>query len=323
MIYNSPDDEPMTLHELNGTLPAIRIQHTPTPPSRRSRARSHFSDLSLAFNTPPRSLTPSRSVTPSESLIRMIQNVPSTPPNYFGNNRDFLPTRLTFYSENTPESLSGSVMSLPSMVDDIFNMEYDQPIQNYNYKMKSIDEADIPVVFVYNDVMNVLSLSALKGFTTDPTSVMYECKNNVPNGALEVRQTDVLIHEPYVHLIRLGLSTGLDGLIKLSEVSGLVRSMMKKKNNAKTKIGRPPTSKPVIYKLVKTNKTIDRIASFNMVYNQDNVSSFHCQAGNPRDVFTLKKVKKKAKTVKRKANTANNKVKTVTNGTSRKKQKKT
>lgn len=309
MIYNSPDDEPMTIHELNGTPPAIRRRLPPTPPS---RARSPFSGTRLVFNTPP------RSVTPSESLIRMMQSVPSTPPNYFGNNHDLLPTQLSFYSENTPESLSGSVMSLPSIVDDIFNMEYEQPIQKYNYKMKSIDEADIPVVFVYNNVMNVLSLSALKGFTTDPTSVMYECKNNVPIGALEVRQTDVLIHEPYVHLIRLGLSTGLDGLIKLSEVSGLVRSMMKKKNKSdnEKKRGRPPISKPVIYKLVKTNKTIDRIASFNMVYNQDNVSSFHCQAGNPRDVFTLKKVKKKAKTVKRK-------VKSVTNGTSRKKQKKT
>ena len=321
----SPNDTRMTLDELNETPPAIRIQLPPTPPPRRSRARSPFSGLRLVFNTPPRSQTPPRSFNQSHSLIQM-PSAPSreyTPPNHFYNNRDLLPTRLSFSSENTAESLSGSVMSLPSIVDDIFNMEYEQPIQKYNYKMKFIDEADIPVVFVYNNVMNVLSLSALKGFTTDPTSVMYECKNNVPNGALEVRQTDVLIHEPYVHLIRFGLSTGIDGLIKLSEVSDLVRSMMKKKNNTKTKIGRPPTSKPVIYKLVKTDKTIDRIASFNMVYNQDNVSSFHCQAGNPRDVFTLKKVKKKAKTKKRKANTANNKVKSVTNGTSRKKQKKT
>lgn len=292
MSYRENDTR-MTVDELNVTPAPIRMPLPPTPPSRRSRARRPFSGLRLAFNTPPRSQSP------SESLIRMMQSVPPTPPN-----------------EKTPESLSGSVMSLPSIVDDIFNIEYEQPIQKYNYKMKFIDEADIPVVFVYNNIMNVLSLSALKGFTTDPTSVMYECKNNVPNGALEVRQTDVLIHEPYVHLIRFGLSTGLDGLIKLSEVSGLVHSMMKKKNNAKTKNGRPPISKPVIYKLVKTNKTIDRIASFNMVYNQDNVSSFHCQAGNPRDVFTLKKVKKKAKTVKRKANT-------VTTGTRRKKKKKT
>lgn len=295
MIYNSPDDEPMTLDELNYTPAPIRIQLPPAPEQRRSRARSPFSGIRLLFNTPPRSQSP------SESLIRMMQSVPSTSPNYFGNNRDLLPTRLSFSSENTPESLSGSVMSLPSIVDDIFNMEYEQPIQKYNYKMKSIDEADIPVVFVYNNIMNVLSLSALTELTTDPTSIVYECRREVPDGALEVRIPDVLFNEPYVHLIRFGLSTGIDGLIKLSEVSDLVRSMMKKKNKSDTKRkrGRPPTSKPVIYKLVKTNKTIDRIASKNMVYYQDNVSSFHCQAGNPRDVFTLKKVKKKSKTVKK------------------------
>lgn len=323
----SPNDTRMTLHELNDTPPAIRRRLPPTPPSRRSRARSPFSGLRLVFNTPPRSQTPSESLIQSHSLIQM-PSAPSreyTPPNYFDNNRDLRPTRLSFSSENTPESLSGSVMSLPSIVDDIFNMEYKQPIQKYNYRMKPVDEADIPVVFVYNNIMNVLSLSALKELTTDPTSIVYECRRDVPDSALEVRIPDVLFNEPYVHLIRFGLSTGIDSLIKLSEVSDLVRSMMKKKiiSDTKRKRGRPPTSKPVIYKLVKTNKTIDRFASKNMVYYQDNVSSFHCQAGNPLDVFTLKKVKKKAKTKKRKANTANNKVKSVTNGTSRKKKKKT
>ena len=304
MSYNSQDDEPMTLYELNGTPPAIRRRLPPTPPSRRSRARSPFSGLRLVFNTPPRSQTPPRSLIQSHSLIQM-PSAPSreyTPPNHFYNNRDLLPTRLSFSSENTPESLSGSVMSLPSMVDDIFNMEYEQPIQNYNYNMINTDEEDIPVVFVYNNIMNVLSLSALKELTTDPTSIVYECRRDVPNGALEVRQSDVLFNEPYVHLIRFGLSTGIDGLIKLSEVSKLIRSMRKKKTNTKKRKLGSPMNTPVIYKLEKTNKSIDRIASKNMVYYQDNVSSFHCQAGNPRDIFTLKKVKKKAKTVKKKAN---------------------
>ena len=305
----SPNDRPMTVDELNDTPPAIRLRLPPAPEQRRSRIRSPFSGLRLAFNTPPRSQTPPRSVTPSESLIRMMQSVPSSSPNYFGNNRDLLPTRLSFSSENTPESLSGSVMSLPSIVDDIFNMEYEQPIQKYNYNMDSIDEADIPVVFVYNNVMNVLSLSALKELTTDPTSIVYECRRDVPDGALEVRHSDVLFNEPYVHLIRFGLSTGIDGLIKLSDVSKLIRSMRKKKTNTKKRKLGSPLNTPVIYKLVKTNKSIDRIASKNMVYYQDNVSSFHCQAGNPRNIFTLKKVKKKAKTVKK--------------SPSRKKQKKT
>lgn len=300
MSYRANDTR-MTLDELNLTPPAIRRQLPPTPPSRRSRARSPFSGLRLVFNTPPRSQTPPRSLIESHSL-NQIPRPPSreyTPPNHFYNNRDLLPTRLSFSSENTPESLSGSVMSLPSIVDDIFNMEYEQPIQKYNYNMDSIDEEDIPVVFVYNNIMNVLSLSALKELTTDPTSIVYECRRDVPDGALEVRIPDVLFNEPYVHLIRFGLSTGIDGLIKLSEVTNLVRSMRKKKTNTKKRKLGSPLNTPVIYKLVKTNKTIDRIASKNMVYYQDNVSSFHCQAGNPRDVFTLKKVKKKAKTVKK------------------------
>ena len=245
-------------------------------------------------------------------------------------------------------------VELPSAIYDPF-MEYDEmnhetqkvqsadgnpgyeihPLDTDKFKFKINDE-DFPIMFVHGNSMNVLTKSNLERILQDTTTLVYECSDHVPEDAICIRYDDLYSVVPYVQTASMGLSSGLTGLIKLSDIQDILNDTPKIriKRNQQKRIeeldelfrSEKPLDKdkqieriktilndanvsPRIYmiKEVKSKgkpKVVERIVSERVLQGGSAVSGHHCQKGQEYPLYTLeevKKAKKKSQTRKSKS----------------------
>ena len=231
-------------------------------------------------------------------------------------------------------------VELPSDIDDPF-MTYDemkhetQKVQsadgNPAYKIHPLDtdkfkftinNEDFPIMFVHGNSMNVIAKSKLERIIRHRTTIVYECLSSLPEDASRISYDDLKSNVRYVQTSKMALSSGLTGLIKLSDIQDILNDTPKIriKQNQKKKIeeldelsrsDKPLEEKrerakkllndanlsPRIYmiKEVKSKgkpKVVKRIVSESVLQGGSVVSGHHCQSGRNFPVYTLKEVKK-------------------------------
>ena len=111
------------------------------------------------------------------------------------------------------------------------------PLDTDKFKF-TINNKDFPIMFVHGNSMNVIAKSKLERIIRDRTTIVYECLSSLPERASRISYDDLKSNVRYVQTSKMGLSSGLTGLIKLSDILDILNdnTKIRIKQNQKKKI---------------------------------------------------------------------------------------
>ena len=180
------------------------------------------------------------------------------------------------------KSLSKSVGSIPTKVYNFIDLEH-TPHVNDNGSFDLFFKAGNDVFEIaYDDLIQIMS---------SKSSILFECKPDVPTTALTV-QMESTKSGPYININKFSTWSGLLHGKDLERIFKTYKKYYRKKNIVSFKDA-------LVFKLVPTNKKIDRVVSLNVIRGGSAVSALHCNEQEPWTVYKVKIVKNKNASRKR------------------------